>query len=289
MIFEDLNKFHTSIKRILAIDKLNKEGQLKRPFNSEPIPEPHTPFSHSKFRPPSKWNPPGPLILEVMCFQNETALAQTNLSKPLRHNLKKAESAALHSLKNNRDIIIKKADKGSSVVIQNRSDYIKEGLRQLNDKNFYKEQPNNLTDFHKLLVQQQVDHMLNSKEIDRKCADFLVIENPRTANFYLLPKIHKGKIPPLGRPIVSANDCLTERISQFVDHFIQPLVPLQKSYVRDTGHFLWLLENLDIPNDSILCTLDVTSLYTNIPNSEGIQAVRQQLAKLRSPRLKPYK
>ena len=97
----------------------------------------------------------------------------------------------------------------------------------------------------------------------------LIIDAPRTANFYLLPKIHKGKVPPPGRPIVSANDCPTERISQLVDHFIQPLLPKLDSYIRDSGHFLWILDNLTLPPNVILCTLDVTSLYTNIPNTEG--------------------
>ena len=202
LIFEDLNKFHTSIKRKLAIDKLVKEGQIKEPSDQNSANKPFSPFGHQKFKCPTKWNPPGPKILEVMCYQNELALEQAKLSKPTRHNLKKTESDALYSLKNNSNIVIKKADKGSSVVIQDRKGYIDEGLRQLNDKKFYAEQSNDLTEFHRLLVKQQVVLMFNSKEIYRKCAEYLDIENPRTANFYLLPKIHKGKIPPPGRPIV---------------------------------------------------------------------------------------
>ena len=38
LIFDDLNKFHTSIKRKLAIDNLIKEGQLKKPSDTESIP-----------------------------------------------------------------------------------------------------------------------------------------------------------------------------------------------------------------------------------------------------------
>ena len=173
------------------------------------------------------------------------------------------------------------------MVIQNRLDYINEGLKQLSDKNFYLEQKDDLTSFHALLVKCEITRLFESKEIGQKCAEYLIIENPRTANFYLLPKIHKGKIPPPGRPIVSANDCPTERISQFVDHFIQPLVPKLKSYVRDSGHFLWLLDNLQLPENTILCTLDVTSLYTNIPNGEGIEVVRQALSKTRHPSENP--
>ena len=120
------------------------------------------------------------------------------------------------------------------------------------------------------------------REIDKKCADYLLIQQPRTANFYLLPKIHKNIVPPPGRPIVSANDCPTERISQFVDNFIQPLIPQLSSYVRDSGQFFWILENINLLKDTILCTLDVTSLYTNIPNNEGIEAVRLLLSRNRS-------
>ena len=256
---------------------------LKTPSQVNPSVNRNIPFSHQKFKNPSTWNPPGPSILETMCFLNENCLENSAQERPQRHNLRKAEITALKSLRLNNEIVIKKADKGSAVVILNRDDYVKEGLRQLNDKNFYIEQIHDLTNYHRNLVKLKVDKMLESKEIDKKCAEYLVIDTPRTANFYLLPKIHKGTIPPPGRPIVSANDCPTERISQFVDHFIQPLIPNLKSYIKDSGHFLWLLENLQLPNNVILCTLDVTSLYTNIPNNEGINAVRQQLAHSRQP------
>ena len=217
-----------------------------------------------------------------MCFQNEIELDQSPLNRPNRSNIRKSESEALKSLKSNKNIVIKKADKGSAVVIQNRTDYINEGLKQLNDSNFYLEQKEDLTKAHTYKVQSLVQQMVTHKEISQNCADFL-IESPRTANFYLLPKIHKGKLPPPGRPIVSANYCPTEKISQLVDHFIQPLVPKLDSYIRDSGHFLWLLDNLELPQNVILCTLDVTSLYTNIPNTEGIEAVRKSLSLNRDP------
>ena len=197
--------------------------------------------------------------------------------------MRKTEFESLHSLKSNSNIITKEADKGSAIVIQNRADYIAEGLKQLNDRKFYKSVDLDLTSHHNHLVSLQVTKMLESGEINQKCAEYLVIDNPRTANFYLLPKIHKGIIPPPGRPIVSANNCPTECISQFVDHFIQPLVPILKSYVRDSGHLLWILSNITLPSNIILCTLDVSSLYTNIPTGEGIEAVRHALFKSGNP------
>ena len=66
-----------------------------------------------------------------------------------------------------------------------------------------------------------------------------------------------------------------------MDHFIQPLVKELPSYLRDSSHLINLIRNLRIPKDSILATLDVTSLYTNISNNEGIEAVGGYLSRHR--------
>ena len=54
----------------------------------------------------------------------------------------------------------------------------------------------------------------------------------------MLPKIHKEKTPPKGRFIVSGNGCPIEKISEFVDHFLKPIVPKLKSHVKDTTNFV---------------------------------------------------
>ena len=47
----------------------------------------------------------------------------------------------------------------------------------------------------------------------------------------------------------------------------------QKSYIKDTTDFLNFVEETIIPQDTILVSMDVTSLYTNIPQEKGIQTV----------------
>ena len=97
-----------------------------------------------------------------------------------------------------------------------------------------------------------------------------------------MPKIHKSTRPLPGRPILSANQSPTEQISAFVDYFLKPTIPHLKSYDKDTIHFLQILQGLPpLPPNSFLVTLDVTSLYTNIPNKEGIRATAKILAKYR--------
>ena len=87
---------------------------------------------------------------------------------------------------------------------------------------------------------------------------------------YFLKKLHKK---PLGiRPIVSGCSGPTERVSSFLDHIIKPPVPTIPSYIKDSPHLISLLENTPIPSNPILATIDVSSLYTNIPQDEGTEA-----------------
>ena len=47
------------------------------------------------------------------------------------------------------------------------------------------------------------------------------------------------------------------------------------SYIKDTTHFINFIENTPLPDGAVLATLDVCSLYTNIPQEEGIEVVCQ--------------
>ena len=80
---------------------------------------------------------------------------------------------------------------------------------------------------------------------------------------------------PVGRPIVSGSGGPTERISSFVDSLLQPIAKKQESCIKDTTHFINFIENTPLPNNAILVSLDVCSLYTNIPQEEGINVVCQ--------------
>ena len=69
--------------------------------------------------------------------------------------------------------------------------------------------------------------------IDDHTKRFLLQTDPKPGRFYILPKIHKQGNP--GRPIVSSNSHPTERISQFVDYHLKPLVQTTQS-LKKTLH-----------------------------------------------------
>ena len=119
--------------------------------------------------------------------------------------------------------------------------------------------------------------MYENSEIEDSVKEFLTYHHCRTANFYLLPKIYKGILPPPGRPILCANGSPTEKISWFTDYFLTHLCPKVKSYVKDSTHFLQILELRDIPSNCHLVSLDVSNLYINIPVLQSKAAIKASL------------
>ena len=194
-------------------------------------------------------------------------------------NLSKDEENALNDLMKRTDIVICKADKGGATVIVDVKDYIIEANKQLVDERYYRKLDLDPTQTHCDLVNNTIDSMKQQDLISSKLAEGLKMQEARTPLFYLLPKIHKKGNP--GRPVVSSIDCHTSRISAFVDHHLHPIVQQTKAYVRDTNDFLNKLSphSETINDQTILVTMDVRSLYTNIPNNEGVQAVRNYLTK----------
>ncbi|CAH3136328.1 unnamed protein product, partial [Pocillopora meandrina] len=210
--------------------------------------EPH-PF-HVK----SNWIPPvQPSIALERYFENiKLSLAEIEITKP-KHNLSYNEHKAVKELQNNTAINLKRADKGTTTVILNKRDKIQEA--------------------------QLIAQLHNGKHIDDMTKKWLsqTPNPPRIPIFYTFTKIHKPL--PVGRPITSGCEGPTERISSFVDHLLQPIAQKQKSYLKDTTDFINFIEKTQVSNDTILVSMDVTSLYTNIPQEEGITIVCQAYEK----------
>ena len=230
-----------------------------------------------------EWTPPmGPLHLESFCLNNERDLNKTKVQAPHLHNISRKEKKALKDLGKNTKVVVKGADKGGATVILNREDYVQEGSRQLSDETFYQKLRSDPTEDNNFRINSFIEGLHKGGEITKSLRNKLLTIETRTPELYLLPKIHKPQRPPPGRPVVSANGCPTEKISALVDIFLKPHLPHIRSYLKDTTDFIKKLESLPkLEQNSLLCTLDMSSLYTNIPNLEGKRAVARSLIKHR--------
>ena len=133
------------------------------------------------------------------------------------------------------------------------------------------------------MVWSTLRDMFSNKEISEETFNYLNPNNHkiRTPVIYVLPKVHKAPPPGTkfaGRPIISGNGSPTEKISEFVDYFLLPIVIRQTTYVKDTNHILKILEATPLPENVLLATLDVVSMYTNTPQEEALDVVQKAYA-----------
>ena len=222
----------------------------------------------------SDWEPPVQPSVALESYLEEVTLLLTeiHITKP-KHNLSRNEQKALNELKQNHNINLKKADKGSTTVVVNKPDKIREGQTQIDDENNYSPLTEPMAKETQSEVSRLITNMHREKHIDDMTKKWLSQTPcpPRIPEFYTLTKIHKPTLT--GRPIISGCDGPTEKISSFVDTLLQPISKSQRSYLKDTTDFINYIESTKVKNRTFLVSMDVTSLYTNIPQNEGIDTV----------------
>ena len=69
-------------------------------------------------------------------------------------------------------------------------------------------------------------------------------------------------------------DCRSESYAsaEYIDHFLAPLAKQHKSYLKDTND---KIAGIKAKEGAFIATIDVDSLYSNIDNTNGLEAVKQ--------------
>ena len=199
-----------------------------------------------------------------------------------RNNMKKSDRKAMQELRTmvqTRQVRISTADKGGAVVVQNLEDYLSEADRQLSNQNHYRAVTHNPT----VQIAKQSNEIVNSLHsqghIDTHTHNWALTDtkNVRSHIFYHLPKVHKTLQNPPGRPIVSGTNGPTEKLSRIIDHWLQDSVTQLPSYIKDSTDMLQTIQHWNMQHgpfqDVTLVTIDVISLYTNIPHADMVQAL----------------
>ena len=210
-------------------------------------------------------------------------------SFPLHRNLRKLQLNFLNDLKQDKNIIIKPADKNLGITIMDTRWYNIECEKQLSDDKFYIQVPHVPLDDICLQLKEARKFVKRSLPLRHKTWIFQFLPPPgkpfdfnseykkNIPKFYIIPKIHKTPIS--GRPIVASHSWVLTPASIWLDIGLQPHVFRLPSVLRDTTSLIQRLNSLDLkahPN-IIFLTADVTSLYTNIPNDLGITCTKDFL------------
>ena len=228
----------------------------------------------------NKWISPKLLNQNVIDISNKILYSSIQIIKSSYAR----ENFNVTFIKNN-NIKISVADKGSNWVIQSTNSYNNEGYNQLANSDFYKKIEKPRHKHNLAAINRFIDYLFTKKYINLSEKRFLLANKDyHIRNIYFLPKIHKDhwtnpNYQPKGRPIVNCKHSESYQIAIFIDYFLQPLVKISSSYIKDTYHFISKIRNINLKPNSTFVTIDIVSLYTNIPINGAILAIENLFLK----------
>lgn len=204
LAFIPTNKLEVDQKKQMSLDLQTYHRRLKLSSffegrkDSDPLP----------FMPKSDWVPRTNQLPRAICNiirADQYALSNLHWDQRDTLNLSPDEISALNDLQRNKQIVLKPVDKGSSIVILDRTQYIWEAERQLNNQTHYIKLKTPIFQKTIPMVEKILDNLQEEGHINFKQKTYLKGPgNPCPCLFYLLPKIHKDpstwpkpfKIPP---------------------------------------------------------------------------------------------
>ena len=223
------------------------------------------------------WKPP-----RTKCHQALTALTdilEEDIDKlihknKLKRNISQIERKTILNLRNDKNIIIKRADKGGCIVVMDTQSYLSKMNTMLSDTTTYTTTTVDINNAKKQ-VDNIITKLLNIKLISDKQCSYLQRNTPKLPSIYGLPKIHKPNCPL--RPIVSQINSPSYKLNKYLDYLLTTAEKCIPYLLPDTTKYLQYINALPIftEHKPLLFSLDVTSLYTVLPHNMCIEYVNE--------------
>jgi len=176
--------------------------------------------------------------------------------------------------KNNKNIIYTRADKGNVTVAMDKDFYINKVEELLNDQNTYtivKKNPiksieNNLNNMVKKWLQKE---FISKQQFAKLRSSDSIL--PRA---YGLPKIHKINTP--FRLIVSSVNTALYSLASFLHEILTNSSDNSCQHTLNSFEIYNRLSGMRISESDVLISLDVVSLFTNVPLELAINGVSER-------------
>lgn len=231
------------------------------------------------------------LIKDVECFTQALTLEENQKNEirgrctriiqnfmdgqPIPHDpLKKHYQITSNFLKNNPDIMVGRSDKGNTTVVMYKEEYVREANKLLSDTNIYKILNKDPTRRIQDSINKFLRTLRDSNTITELQYRTLSRHNSIPPKFYCLRKTHKQNI--CFRPIVSCIGSPSYNIGKFLHSILSDVLCSSRFSVEDSFSFVEDLTNIHVPNNYKLISLDVVSLFTNIPKTLVTQIIKKR-------------
>lgn len=157
-----------------------------------------------------------------------------------------------------------------------KSQYIELSNGILNDLDYYRRLPRDPTTTIQTKGNTMIKKLVTSGHISQMQGKSLYSYNSIPARFCGLPKVHK---PVLSlRPIISSLNTPTSKISGYISEIISSYLSVSRGryYVEDSFSFSTFISEFQLPEDYVLISLDVVSLFTNISLELALSAIQHR-------------
>ena len=235
-------------------------------------------FVKSDFKPPSTFHN---AALETYIQKVKKELFDPKNMRHVHSNISKEESLAITKCRNDKDHIIRIQDKGGKFTFNKTDSYIAKMEETILDPNNFKILSNDPTKDYLQRISIWAKLYLDKGQLSEKLASWFVPSKAAPGAIYGMDKTHKN--PPTLRTITSACGTGTENLANFVASFLKPVVEDLPFIIKDTYHFLKLINDLNttmqLPVDFKLVTIDIINMFPSISNDKGLKAVKPFLDK----------
>ena len=184
--------------------------------------------------------------------------------------IQKRHFEAAKALRDNDDIILRRADKASMFVILPKDEYLTKMDAILGDQSKFKKITRNPTDEVKSEINKIVTRInrTSSHKFPRLVGEY----SPGYA--YGTVKTHKPNNPL--RPIISQIPTATYETAKTLNKILTPYIPGKYSIASATD-FLEILKTSPPEEGSMIASLDVESLFTNVPVDRTINLMMDRI------------
>ena len=209
------------------------------------------------------------IAMKPECIPELIGEANRNRGKFYSKIMIREMKQAAKKLKENSEIIIRKADKAALYVVVNRSEYNEKLDRILSDTTKFeriKKDPTSQLKSKMIRLTTEANKHQNTFQFPKIGGEY------KPGYCYATVKTHKPNNPI--RPIISQITSPTYKVAKVLNQIITPYIP-QSNVLKSATEFVDIIQSHSPGHD--IASLDVESLFTNVPVDETIKIMLRRV------------
>ena len=194
--------------------------------------------------------------------------------QPPKPNISKEETKAIQELKRDKEKIILTTNKGVSMVVMDKEEYIKKS-EDLLKQPMYRELTTDPTNKYKNRLINLLKTIKAEGGINNITYKMLYPTGEGSPKYYGLPKICKAGLQL--RTIISSRGSATYETAKDLAKILKPLVGRSPYHLQNNKDFLDSIMNIKIKPDGCIMSYDVSALFTSKPIEPAVNIINKHL------------